>query len=75
MKQTMIYLLLLAIILAGYLLSETKLESGNSLIIGLSAIKFLLIAFFFMDLKQAAVFWKFLMTGLISIFIIIALIS
>lgn len=48
--------------------------TGSILIIGLSAIKFLLVAFNFMELKKANIFWKVLLVGYLTIYVTIILI-
>ncbi len=75
MKKNDIYtlgiLILLTLVSA---LFATKFESVKYISLGillLSAIKFLLVAFQFMELKKAHVFWKILLIGYLSIFILI----
>lgn len=47
---------------------------GAILILGLSGIKFLLVAFNFMELKKANTFWKILLLGYLALFITVMLI-
>jgi len=50
--------LLLFSIYMSFFLSGASLEKSNDFIIGISFFKFLLISYFFMDLKHAHFFWK-----------------
>jgi len=71
------YGLLLLLTVATALISILNIISivVVSLIMGISAIKFLLVAFQFMELKKANVFWKssliFVLTLIISIVILL----
>ena len=47
---------------------------GVILIVGLSAIKFLLVAFNFMELKKAHVFWKILLLSYLTVYVAVILI-
>ena len=65
---TLIALVLLTITTA--LFSHTKgLKLIGFIILALSGIKFLLVAFQFMELKKAHKLWKILLVGLLVIFI------
>jgi len=47
---------------------------GVIFIVGLSAIKFLLVAFNFMELKKAHVFWKILLLSYLTVYVAVILI-
>lgn len=59
-----IFLLLLMSIGGSLFLAEKHLEQSNEFIILISFFKFILIAYFFMDLKNAHLFWKIVMLAL-----------
>ncbi len=48
--------------------------TGSILIVGLSAIKFLLVAFNFMELKKANIFWKVLLVGYLTVYVAVILV-
>lgn len=77
MKNSLLYtygvLLLLTITTA---LVSTSIEVSTlavSLIMGLSAIKFLLVAFQFMELRKANPFWKICLTLVLALIILLVL--
>ncbi|MBP9890213.1 MAG: hypothetical protein KBF93_28195 [Leptospiraceae bacterium] len=59
-----IFLLLLMSIGGSLFLAEKHLGQSNEFIILISFFKFILIAYFFMDLKNAHLFWKIVMLAL-----------
>ncbi|TYA52366.1 cytochrome C oxidase subunit IV family protein [Formosa maritima] len=77
MKQkSFLYVLLLIIgltIISAFV-SNSQLESATEIIMILAAFKLLLVAFYFMDLRHANVFWKVLLIGGLTIFINLILI-
>ena len=68
-KSTLIVLLLLTVSTAVASKLGTNLSWIALLILGLSAVKFLLVAFQFMELKKAHTAWKFLIISYLVIFI------
>lgn len=77
MKKSLLYtygvLLFLTITTA---LVSTSIEVSTlavSLIMGLSAIKFLLVAFQFMELRKANSFWKICLTLVLALIILLVL--
>lgn len=72
MKKTyiivLIILLVLTIVSAVFSLSDFTYVA--EIILGLAAIKFLLVAFYFMDLKKAHIFWKSSIIIFISIIVV-----
>ena len=64
MYLIVVFLFLLTSIGGSFLLSEKHLEQSNELIILISFFKFVIIAYFFMDLKNAHPFWKLVMLTL-----------
>ncbi|MCZ8157608.1 MAG: hypothetical protein O9264_15920 [Leptospira sp.] len=73
-KQTIVYILLLVVISLGYIFSKISFGLGTLGIVGLSAIKFLMISFFFMGMHRAATFWKIIISMIVLIFVCINLI-
>lgn len=74
MKKSFIFTYLLLILLTGAtaLVSTSSAISkiAFSLILGISAIKFLLVAFQFMELKKANSFWKVSLSLVLGIIIL-----
>ncbi len=68
---TYISLLLLTAITAFFATNYPKIKWISLVILVLSAIKFLLVAFNFMELNKAHTFWKVLLVGYLVLFIII----
>lgn len=68
---TLVFLLLLTITSA--LFSQMIGKSIVHIILGLSALKFLGVAFQFMELKKAHLFWKLSLLGYLTLFIILTL--
>jgi len=75
MKKKDIYTLVLLIILtittAVFSTQFSELKYVAAIILGLSAIKFMLVAFQFMELKKANPFWKFLIVIYLILFVTI----
>jgi heme/copper-type cytochrome/quinol oxidase subunit 4 len=74
MKKSFIYtyiLLLLLTLSTALIASSTTISKGiNFLILGISAIKFLLVAFQFMELKKANSFWKISLSLVLGIIVL-----
>jgi Prokaryotic Cytochrome C oxidase subunit IV len=74
MKKSFIYtyiLLLLLTLSTALIASSTTISKGIvSLILGISAIKFLLVAFQFMELKKANSFWKISLSLVLGIIVL-----
>jgi uncharacterized membrane-anchored protein len=68
---TYLTLLILTAITAYFANNYYGIKVFSILILVLSGIKFLLVAFNFMELKKAHSFWKILLVSYLSIFIII----
>ncbi|MDT8412297.1 MAG: hypothetical protein RQ875_07545 [Vicingaceae bacterium] len=68
--NTLILTVLLALIIAIYLLAENKANSSFSIIAALTAIKFLAVSFQFMETKKANLLWKILILVFVSAFLI-----
>jgi len=76
-KKDIITLGILAVLtITTALLATTfnNLKDVAFMILGLSIIKFILVAFQFMELKKAHIFWKILLIGYLSIFFLIMMI-
>ncbi|PSL07773.1 hypothetical protein [Cecembia rubra] len=72
-KNLSILFILIGLTLVMALLDVFNLEIGNyltSMVMGIAAVKFLLVAFAFMDLRKAHFFWKFA-TVLIGLLIVL----
>lgn len=65
---TLVILILLTIITGLFSQFYSELKMVSSVILVLSGIKFLLVAFQFMELKKANVFWKILLTSYLILF-------
>lgn len=79
MKKKDIYTLGLLIILtittAIFSTRFSELKSVVAIILGLSAIKFMLVAFQFMEMKKANTFWKFLIVIYLVLYVTIVSVS
>ncbi|MCB1199589.1 MAG: cytochrome C oxidase subunit IV family protein [Leptospiraceae bacterium] len=53
-----VWLLAIALVFTGYALLESKTENLLSAILVISVVKFILIAFYFMEVRHAHIFWK-----------------
>jgi len=53
-----VWVLLFALTIVSAYVSLSSFIYTNEVILGLMVIKFILVAFYFMDLKKAHVFWK-----------------
>ena len=65
---TLLFLVVLTIITGLFSKFYSELKMVNFVIIILSGIKFLLIAFQFMELKKAHIFWKVILTSYLVLF-------
>lgn len=77
MKQkSFLYVLLVLIILTilSAVVSNSEIENIMGIIMVLAAFKFLIVAFYFMELRHANMFWKALLIGCLTIFISLVLI-
>ncbi|WP_417238260.1 cytochrome C oxidase subunit IV family protein [Bizionia sp.] len=71
MKQkSFFYVLVVLLILTVISAVISNLELGNTteIIMILAAIKFLIVAFYFMELREAHVLWKALLIGCLTLF-------
>jgi len=68
---TLIFLILLTLVSALFAEKSGSIKYMYLTVLLLSAIKFLLVAFQFMELKKAHIFWKILLISYLSIFILI----
>jgi hypothetical protein len=64
-------LLFITILTAFFASSFTDIKIIGIIILLLSALKFILVAFNFMELKKAHSFWKMLLLGYLFLFVII----
>lgn len=76
MKKSLLYtfliLIVLTIITALYSQNVSSVSKISALVIlGVFAIKFLLVAFQFMELKKAHVIWKLALTFLLSVIVVV----
>lgn len=77
MKQkSFFYILILLIVLTviSAIVSNSELAIASQIIMFLAALKFLVVAFYFMELRHANVFWKALLIGCLTLFLCIILI-
>lgn len=63
----LIALIILTMITIAVFNSSLTVLIKNVLIIGISYIKILLVAYYFMELKKANLFWKISLTGLMGL--------
>ena len=75
-QKSFLYVLLLLIILTiiSAVFSNFQLKNATQIIMILAALKFLAVAFYFMELRHANAFWKTLLIGCLTIFISLILI-
>lgn len=75
MKQSLLftYMLLIVLTLVTALISNSNLFSSGLafVIMAISSVKFLLVAFEFMELKKAAPFWKFSLSFVLGVLAVI----
>lgn len=67
-----VWVLLIVLTIVAAVFGKMDLEFGVEVILGLAGVKFLLVAFYFMDIKKAHIFWKssiFIFITLLIIFI------
>ncbi|MEE9348721.1 MAG: cytochrome C oxidase subunit IV family protein [Flavobacteriaceae bacterium] len=64
-------LTVLTVVTALFATKFNNLKNVAIIILGLSFVKFLLVAFQFMELKKAHIFWKIFLLTYLSIFLII----
>ena len=74
LKTTWVLLMLLVIIMSVFALKFNTHSNFWFVILGLSGLKFLLVAFQFMEMKSANGFWKVLLVLYVSFFISVLLI-
>ncbi|PHR72536.1 MAG: hypothetical protein COA67_04630 [Lutibacter sp.] len=65
---TLVILIVLTIVTGLFSKFYSELKMVNSVILFLSGIKFLLVAFQFMELKKAHIFWKIILTSYLVLF-------
>lgn len=68
--NTIVLMLLIASIIAIYFLAENGSTASFYIICGITAIKFLSVAFQFMETKHANLLWKILIGAFVLAFII-----
>jgi hypothetical protein len=75
-KATITYFILLLLTVSTALLSNNKniCQISTILIIVISAIKFLLVAFQFMEIKKANSFWKVSLTLVLTVIVLVVLV-
>ncbi len=71
LKSTLYTLLFLTGLTAVLATFFSEIDTIGILIVLLSSVKFLLVAFYFMELKKANVFWKTLIVSYLVVFTII----
>jgi hypothetical protein len=77
MKQKpFIYVLivLIALTLLSAIVANSQITYSTELILILAALKFLAVAFYFMELRHANTFWKALLISFLTIFVSLVLI-
>lgn len=73
-KQNIItWIILLVLTVIAGLVSSTSLTYVIPLILFLAALKFIGVAYNFMEMKKANVFWKILLVGYLVIFCVVVL--
>ena len=75
-KATITYLILLLLTISTALISNNKniYQISTILIMVISAIKFLLVAFQFMEIKKANSFWKVSLTLVLTVIVLVVLV-
>ncbi|MCX7551490.1 cytochrome C oxidase subunit IV family protein [Xanthomarina sp. F2636L] len=69
-----VLIILVILTVLSALVSNSGIGNGPQYIMLLSALKFLAVAFYFMELRHANTFWKVLLIGCLTIFIGLVLI-
>ncbi|HLV38245.1 cytochrome C oxidase subunit IV family protein [Xanthomarina sp.] len=70
---TVLIILVILTVLSAFV-SNSGIANSTQYIMLLSALKFLAVAFYFMELRHANAFWKVLLIGCLTIFISLVLI-
>jgi hypothetical protein len=75
-KKPFLYVLivLIALTILSAIVSNSQISYASNLIMLLSALKFLAVAFYFMELRLANTFWKVLLISFLTLFISLVLI-
>jgi hypothetical protein len=75
-KATITYFILLLLTISTALISNNKniYQISTILIMVISAIKFLLVAFQFMEIKKANSFWKVSLTLVLTVIVLVVLV-
>lgn len=76
MKQKLFLSVLIVLVILTFLsamVSNSEIVYAKQLIMILSALKFLAVAFYFMELRHSNWFWKVLLVGFLTIFISLVL--
>ncbi|CAN1553580.1 Cytochrome C oxidase subunit IV, prokaryotes [Flavobacteriaceae bacterium] len=75
-KATITYFILLLLTVSTALISNNKniYQISTILIMVISAIKFLLVAFQFMEIKKANSFWKVSLTLVLTVIVLVVLV-
>ena len=75
-KATITYFILLLLTVSTALISNNKIifQISTILIMVISAIKFLLVAFQFMEIKKANSFWKVSLTLVLTMIVLVVLV-
>lgn len=68
-KNSIVYIILILVISIGFVVADNHLESMKSWILAISFVKFILVTFYFMKLKESHILWKIIFVFLGSIFI------
>lgn len=72
---TLVVLIMLTILTALFSIKFNALKNVSTIILTLSIVKFLLVAFQYMELKKAHVLWKGVLITFLAIFFMIILVS
>ncbi|MBP8793722.1 MAG: cytochrome C oxidase subunit IV family protein [Lutibacter sp.] len=69
-KLTIVWISLLVLTICSAILSNsTTIAFASLFILILAAIKFMIVAFYFMEMKKAHVFWKIFISGFLLLFV------
>jgi hypothetical protein len=66
--NSIVYIILILVISIGFVVAEIHLESMKIWILAISFIKFILVTFYFMKLKESHLMWKIVFVSLVSFF-------
>ena len=70
-RSFIVFIALLILVALSAVASNTMGDQAKTIILLLTGVKFILISFYFMDLREAHVFWKIAVSVFLGLFLLI----